>query len=148
MIGNYALTLTATGRLHVLEHILFLLTDTMCTIRTFSIVILSCPFQRPVQLCELFCLSGPVMLTLKLHQPQQDPIGLLGNQGTLLARGQPVVHQDTQVPLHRAALQQVRPKPVLMHAREQACERKKQTGAERFLSCLWQVKYPLLFGKL
>ncbi|KFR00107.1 Forkhead-associated domain-containing protein 1, partial [Opisthocomus hoazin] len=36
----------------------------------------------------------------------QDPIGFLGSQGTLLAHGQPVVHQDTQVPLHRAALQQ------------------------------------------
>jgi len=30
---------------------LFLLTHIMCTIRTFSIAILSCPFQRPVQLC-------------------------------------------------------------------------------------------------
>jgi len=70
MIGNYALALIATDRLHVLEHILFLLTHIMCTVRTFSIVMLSCPFQRPVQLCELFCLSGLVMLTLKLHQPQ------------------------------------------------------------------------------
>jgi len=51
MIGNYALTLTATGRLQVLEHTLFLLTHIMCTIRTFSIAILSCPFQQPVQLC-------------------------------------------------------------------------------------------------
>jgi len=50
MIGNYALTLTATGHLHVLEHILFLLTHVMCTVSTFSIVILSCPFQGPVQL--------------------------------------------------------------------------------------------------
>jgi len=38
-----------------------------------------------------------------------DAIGLLGNQGTLLAHGQLVVHQDTQVPLRRAAFQQVRP---------------------------------------
>ena len=37
----------------------------------------------------------------------QDPIGLLGSQGTLLAHGQPVVPQDTQVCLRRAALQQV-----------------------------------------
>jgi len=73
MIGNYALALIATDRLHVLEHILFLLTHIMCTIRTFSIVILSCPFQRPVQLCELFCLSGLVMLTRKLHQPKHLP---------------------------------------------------------------------------
>jgi len=51
MIGNYELTLIATGRLHVLEHILFLLTDIMCTITTFSIVILSFPSQWPVQLC-------------------------------------------------------------------------------------------------
>jgi len=51
MIGNYALTLIETDHLHVLEHILFLLTHIMCSIRTFSIVILSCPFQRPVQLC-------------------------------------------------------------------------------------------------
>ena len=42
------------------------------------------------------------------HAPQ-DPIGLLGSQGTLLAHGHPVVHQDTQVPLRRAALQQFRP---------------------------------------
>jgi len=36
------------------------------------------------------------------HTPpnaSQDPIGLLGSQGTLLAHGHPVVHQDTQVPL-------------------------------------------------
>ena len=39
----------------------------------------------------------------------QDPIGLLGTQGTLLAHGHPVIHQDTQVPLHRAALQLVLP---------------------------------------
>ena len=45
----------------------------------------------------------------------QDAIGLLGSQGTLLAYGQPVVYQDTQVPLRRAAFQQVCPKPVLMH---------------------------------
>jgi len=42
---------TATGRLHVLEHILFVLTHTMCTIRTFSMAILSCLYQQPVQLC-------------------------------------------------------------------------------------------------
>jgi len=51
MIGNYALTPVATDCLHVLEHILFLLTHIMCTVRTFSIVILSCAFQRSVQLC-------------------------------------------------------------------------------------------------
>jgi len=34
----------------------------------------------------------------------QDPIGFLGSQGTLLlAHGHPVVHQDTQVPLHRGS---------------------------------------------
>ena len=52
------------------------------------------------------------------HTPpnaSQDPIGFLGSQGTLLAHGQPVIHQDTQVALHRAALQQVHPDPVLMH---------------------------------
>ena len=45
------------------------------------------------------------------HSPNapQDLISFLGSQGMLLAHGQPVVHQDTQVPLHRAALQQVRP---------------------------------------
>ena len=36
------------------------------------------------------------------HAPQ-DPIGLLGTEGTLLAQGHPVVPQDTQVPLRRAA---------------------------------------------
>jgi len=51
MIGNYALMPIAKDRVHVLEHILFLLTHTMCTIRTFSIAILRCPFQQPVQLC-------------------------------------------------------------------------------------------------
>jgi len=48
-----------------------------------------------------------------LNAPQ-DSIGLLGSQGTLLAHGQPVVHQHSQVPLPRAALQQVRLKPVLV----------------------------------
>ena len=51
MVGNYALTPIATDCLHVLEHILFLLTHILCSIRTFSIVIPSCPFQQPVQLC-------------------------------------------------------------------------------------------------
>jgi len=51
MIGNYALTLMATGCLHVLEHILFLLTHVMCTVSTFSMAILSWSFQRPIQLC-------------------------------------------------------------------------------------------------
>jgi len=51
MIGNYALTPIATDCLHILEHILSLLIHTMCTIRTFSMAILSCLFQRPVQLC-------------------------------------------------------------------------------------------------
>jgi len=43
MTGNYALTPIARDCLHVLEHILFLLTHIM--------FILSCPFQRLVQLC-------------------------------------------------------------------------------------------------
>ena len=43
-----------------------------------------------------------------LNSPQ-DPIGIPGNQGTLLAYGQLVVRQHSQVPLHRAALQQVSP---------------------------------------
>ena len=37
----------------------------------------------------------------------QETIGLLGHQSTLLAHGQPVVHQDPQVLLCRAPLQQV-----------------------------------------
>ena len=45
----------------------------------------------------------------------QDPIGFLDNQGTLLAHGQLVIPQDTQVPLCRAALQQVCPEPLLVH---------------------------------
>jgi len=51
MISNYALMPIATDCLHVLEHILFLLTHIMYTLRTFSIAILSCPFQGPVELC-------------------------------------------------------------------------------------------------
>ena len=39
----------------------------------------------------------------------QDPTGLLGHQGTLLAHGQLAVHQNSQVLLHRAAFQQVSP---------------------------------------
>ena len=35
-----------------------------------------------------------------LNAPQ-DPIGFLGNQGTLLAHGQLVTHQHTQVPLRQ-----------------------------------------------
>jgi len=49
-----------------------------------------------------------------LNAPQET-IGLLGSQGTLLAHGQPVVHQHTQVPLRRAALHQVFLEPVLVH---------------------------------
>jgi len=36
-------------------------------------------------------------------------IGHFGHQGTLLALSQPVVHQNTQVLLYRALLQQVSP---------------------------------------
>jgi len=43
-------------------------------------------------------------------------IGLLGHKCTLLAHGQPVSHQDTQVPLCRAPLQHLIPQPVLVHA--------------------------------
>ena len=49
------------------------------------------------------------------HAPQYV-IGLLVLQDTLLAHGQPVSHQDTQVPLCRAPFQQVIPLPVLVHA--------------------------------
>ncbi|PKU46836.1 hypothetical protein llap_2809 [Limosa lapponica baueri] len=45
----------------------------------------------------------------------QDAIGLLGHKGTLLAHGHSVVHQDSQVFFHRAALQQVSPQPLLVH---------------------------------
>ncbi|XP_052556631.1 uncharacterized protein LOC128089357 isoform X2 [Tympanuchus pallidicinctus] len=51
-----------------------------------------------------------------LFNAPQDAIGPLGHKGTLLAHGQPVVHQDTQVPLCRAPLQQLIPQPVLVHA--------------------------------
>ena len=34
----------------------------------------------------------------------QDPIGPLGHQGTVLAHGQPVVHQECQVLLNKAPL--------------------------------------------
>jgi len=50
-----------------------------------------------------------------LLKASQDPIGLLGNKGTLLARGSLVIHQDTQVPLCRAAFQQVSPELVLVY---------------------------------
>ncbi|GAB0178988.1 transmembrane protein 255B [Grus japonensis] len=39
----------------------------------------------------------------------QDTIGLPGHEGTLLAHGELVVHQDSQVLLHSAASQQVNP---------------------------------------
>ncbi|XP_052520385.1 uncharacterized protein LOC128071565 isoform X3 [Tympanuchus pallidicinctus] len=51
-----------------------------------------------------------------LFSAPQYAIGPLGHKGTLLAHGQPVVHQDTQVPFRRAPLQQVIPQPVLVHA--------------------------------
>jgi len=40
-----------------------------------------------------------------LSNASQDTIGLLGLKGTLLAHGQPVVHQNTQALLHRAPFQ-------------------------------------------
>ena len=55
-------------------------------------------------------LPGPAGHTLP--NTPQETIGLLGSQRTLLAHGHPVVHQHTQVPLRRAALQQLHPKPV------------------------------------
>jgi len=45
----------------------------------------------------------------------QATIGLLGCKDTLQAHGQPVVHQDTQVLLCRALLQQVSPSLALKH---------------------------------
>ena len=44
----------------------------------------------------------------------QDPIGLLGHQGTLLAHDHRVVHLDPQVPHCRTPLQQVTSQPVLV----------------------------------
>ena len=44
----------------------------------------------------------------------QDTICFLGHKGTLLTHGQPVVHQNTQVLLLRALLQQLIPKPILI----------------------------------
>jgi len=44
------------------------------------------------------------------HTPSntpQDAIGFLGHKGTVLAHGNPAVHQDPQVPFPYAALQQV-----------------------------------------
>jgi len=46
-------------------------------------------------------LPGPAGHTLL--DASQEPISFLGSQGTLLTHSQPVIHQDTQVPLHRAA---------------------------------------------
>ena len=48
-----------------------------------------------------------------LNAPQ-DTTGLLGNKSTLLAYGQLVTHQHSQVPLCRAALQQVSTEPALV----------------------------------
>jgi len=45
----------------------------------------------------------PYLLATFLDTPQ-DTTGLLGHQGTLLAHGQPVAHQHTQVLLHRSDL--------------------------------------------
>ena len=42
-----------------------------------------------------------------LFNAPQDTTSLLGHKGTLPAHGQPAVHQDTQVLLHRAHFQQV-----------------------------------------
>jgi len=42
-----------------------------------------------------------------LSNTLQDTIGLLGHKGTLLAHGQAVAHQDPQVILCRAPVQQV-----------------------------------------
>ncbi|PKU46224.1 hypothetical protein llap_3448 [Limosa lapponica baueri] len=44
----------------------------------------------------------------------EDAIGLVGHKGTLLPHGHPVVHQDSQVFFHKAALQHVSPQPVLV----------------------------------
>ncbi|XP_050567062.1 uncharacterized protein LOC118250829 [Cygnus atratus] len=57
----------------------------------------------------LFCTGE-----LRTGHSTPGSLGLLGHEGTLLAHGQPVVHQDPQVLLLRAPLQQVIPQPVLI----------------------------------
>ncbi|PKU44305.1 hypothetical protein llap_5392 [Limosa lapponica baueri] len=49
-----------------------------------------------------------------LPDAPQHAIGLLGHKGTVLAHGHPVIHQDSQVFLLRAAPQQVSSQPVLV----------------------------------
>jgi len=44
-----------------------------------------------------------------LFNARQDTVGFLGHKGTMLARGLPVVYQDTQFLLCRAPFQQVSP---------------------------------------
>jgi len=44
----------------------------------------------------------------------QATTDLLGHKGTLLAHGQPVVHQDNQVLLYRAPLQWISPKHMVI----------------------------------
>ena len=44
-----------------------------------------------------------------LFNAPQDTVGLLGYKSTLMARGQPAVHQDTWILLRRASLEQVSP---------------------------------------
>ncbi|PKU42074.1 hypothetical protein llap_7613 [Limosa lapponica baueri] len=46
---------------------------------------------------------------------RKDAIGLVGHKGTLSAHGHPIVHQDSQLFLLKASLQQVSPQPALVH---------------------------------
>jgi len=91
----------------------------------------------------------------------QDPIGLLGTQGTLLAHAHPVVHQHTQVPLHSAALQQVHPSlywclglflprcrtlplPLLIFIRL-LCAQLSSLSRSRWMAIFCILKYPRYF---
>lgn len=46
----------------------------------------------------------------------QNVADLLGHKGTLMAHGQPVAHQDSQILFRRAPFQYVSPSPALIHA--------------------------------
>jgi len=59
--------------------------------------------------------SHHLLFWRKVANASEDPIRLLGHKSTLMAHGQPLIHQDLVVLLCKAPFQQVSPKPILMN---------------------------------
>ncbi|PKU47554.1 hypothetical protein llap_2196 [Limosa lapponica baueri] len=54
------------------------------------------------------------IFTMEKYKTAQDPIGPLGDKGTLLSHGKFAIHQNSQILLLSSAFQKIYPKPILV----------------------------------